>query len=179
MIWLSPDCLLFQFANGEAVPISAENISVQVASAAGFIEPEIVHHAAAAVVHYFKDELHRERVTAREFAGALEKVLHGFGFEIHASDPGLMADADLAVLAQETDASELIFFPRLRHALRLQLDHSPKVVRFHGLRGCVKQLAGARRWSPRCEKLRDAIVEYLRQCLSAERAEAERTLVVE
>ena len=178
MILLSPDYLLFQFANGEAVPISAENISVQVASPDGLIEPEIIHHAAAAVVHYFKDELHRERVTAREFSGALEKVLHGFGFEIHASDCGVAAD-DLAVLARETDASELIFFPRLRHALRLQLDASPKVVRFHGLRGCVKQLAGARRWSPRCEKLRDAIVEYLRQCLSAERAEAERTLVVE
>jgi hypothetical protein len=177
MIWLSPDCLLFQFANGEAVPISAENISVQIASDDSVIEPEVVHHAAAAVVHYFKDELHRERVTAREFAGALEKVLHGFGFEIHASNLGDSA-ADLAALAQETDASELIFFPRLRLALRHQLGTAPKTIRFHGLRGCVKQLAGAQRWSPRCEKLRDAIVDYLRECLRTEHA-AERTLVVQ
>ncbi|MFM2082080.1 MAG: hypothetical protein RL380_771 [Verrucomicrobiota bacterium] len=177
MILLSPNCLLFQFANGEAVPITAENISVQIAGGANVIEPEVVQHAAAAVVHYFKDELHRERVTAREFAGALEKVLHGFGFEIHAHNLG-DADADLAALAQETDASELVFFPRLRLALRHQLDAAPKTIRFHGLRGCVKQLAGARRWSPRCEKLRDAIVDYLRECLRTERA-AERMLVVE
>jgi hypothetical protein len=53
------------------------------------------------------------------------------------------------------------------------------VLRFHGLRGCVKQLAGARRWSVRCEQLRYQIVEYLRQCLTAEPEQNDCALVVE
>jgi hypothetical protein len=52
-------------------------------------------------------------------------------------------------------------------------------VRFRGLRGCVKQLAGARRWSHRCERLQDQIVEYLRGCLTAEPEQNECALVVE
>jgi len=42
------------------------------------------------------------------------------------------------------------------------------VLRFRGLRDCVKRLAGAKRWSARCNDLNDQIVEYLRTCLSAE-----------
>jgi tetratricopeptide (TPR) repeat protein len=72
---------------------------------------------------------------------------------------------------------------RLRKELRQQLARSPRRLVFRGLRGCVKQLAGARRWSARCEKLQEQIIEYLRQCLTAESVEAERvsakpTLVV-
>jgi hypothetical protein len=52
-------------------------------------------------------------------------------------------------------------------------------VRFRGLRGCVKQLAGTRRWTSRCEQLQDQIVEYLRGCLSAETAQNNCALVVE
>jgi hypothetical protein len=52
-------------------------------------------------------------------------------------------------------------------------------VRFSGLRGCVKHLAGARRWSPRCQGLHDQIVAYLRECLGAEARATECSLVVE
>jgi len=63
--------------------------------------------------------------------------------------------------------------------LRSQLRQSPQLVRFRGLRGCVKHLAGARRWSARCENLQDQIVEYLRQCLTAEPEQTHCALVVE
>jgi hypothetical protein len=53
------------------------------------------------------------------------------------------------------------------------------VLRFRGLRGCVKQLTGARRWCVRCQDLEGEIVAYLRQCLSAESAPEEFALVVE
>jgi len=52
------------------------------------------------------------------------------------------------------------------------------VVRFSGLRGCVKKIAGARRWSIRCEQLQDSIVAYLRECLTAESAPPKCALVV-
>jgi hypothetical protein len=67
----------------------------------------------------------------------------------------------------------------LRNELRVQLRQSPRVVRFRGLRGCVKQIAGARRWSQRCEQLQDQIVEFLRQCMNQETEKAGCALVVE
>lgn len=183
MIRLASDYLLFQTANGESFPVSTETISVELAgAAASAIDPEMIKNAAAAAVHYFRHHLERESVSAAEFVGALERVLRGFGFEIHTiDDPGAGAaksGSDLRQLARESGV-ELTFFQDLRRALRQQLDQASPMVRFHGLRSCVKQLTGAQRWSPRCEALRDQIVEYLRRCLSAEGAAPDRTLVVE
>jgi hypothetical protein len=185
MIALRSDCLLFQLHNGESVPCSADMIAVEIVGEAnGLLEPETLRHAAASVFHYFKAELARETVTIGEFSLALEKALLHLGYSINAQESGAPAaevtEADLARLASETcDSLELLFFPRLRDELRIRLRRSPRVVRFRGLRGCVKQLAGARRWSNRCEQLQDQIVDYLRGCLTAETAENGCSLVVE
>lgn len=185
MISLASDCLLFQMASGESVPFSAEMISVEVmGDAADVFEPEFVKHAAASVFHYFKNDLGRETISVAEFAGALEKVLAGLGFKVEPGAPvspaGKPVGNDLRLLARESDGGcELVFFPRLRDALRTQLRYSPRLVRFRGLRGCVKQLSGARRWGPRCQTLHDQILGYLRKCLSAEPREGDCTLVVE
>jgi hypothetical protein len=185
MIALSNDCLLFKFNNGESVPCSAEMISVEiVGSCEGALDPEILRHAAASVFHYFKVELERETVTVGEFAGALEKVLRGLGLTIRAGEleerSQEIIETDLGLLArQSADSLELFFFPKLRDELRQQLRQSPRVLRFRGLRGCVKQLAGARRWSARCEKMQEQVVEYLRGCLTAEPEKSECALVVE
>jgi hypothetical protein len=123
-------------------------------------------------------------VTVGEFAGALEKVLSNLGFIIRAgaieSQPQEIVESDLGVLTRDfADGLELFFFPRLRDELRFQLRHSPRLLRFRGLRGCVKQLAGAQRWSGRCEKMRDQIIGYLRECLTAETEQNDCSLVVE
>jgi hypothetical protein len=190
MIALHNECLVFQLHNGESVPCSADMIAVEIVGEANsLLEPETLRHAAASVFHYFKTELARETVTIGEFSLALEKALLHLGYSIHAhapaSGPDEMSDADLGALASETGGSlELLFFPRLRDELRIRLRTSPRLVRFRGLRSCVKQLAGARRWSSRCEQLQDQIVDYLRGCLTAETAQgetaqAECSLVVE
>jgi len=188
MIALMSNCLLFRLASGESVPFSAEMISVElVGEAAGKFDPELLRHATASVFDYFKHELGREMITVGEFAGALEKVLRGLGFNVSSAEPESHrpehrgpAEADLLRLARESGESrELFFFPRLRGALRAQLRQTPRLVRFHGLRNCVKQLAGARRWGLRCERLEEQIVEYLRGCLGAEPEKSECALVVE
>src|SRR5450432_2866519 len=185
MIALSSDCLLFQLSSGESVPCSAEMISVEIVGNTGnLLDPEVLRHAAASVFHYFKTELARETVTVGEFALALEKVLRNLGLTIRAgtlvSCSQKIVEADLASIASESaDSLELFFFPRLRDELRARLRLSPSVLRFRGLRGCVKQLAGARRWSNRCEKMQDQIVGYLRECLTAEPEQTECALVVE
>ena len=90
MIALLSDCLLFQLTNGESVPCSAEMISVElVGDNDGWLDPEVLRHAAASVFHYFKNELGRESVTVGEFAGALEKVLRKLGFTIRAGALGI------------------------------------------------------------------------------------------
>ncbi len=184
MIALSSDCLLFQLTSGESIPLSADMISIEmVDDPAGRFDPEVVRHAAASVFHYFKHALGRETVLVAEFAEALEKVLRRLGFNVWSEDtprPTRISNADLDRLAREAGESrELCFFPRLRDELRSQLRQSPRLVRFRGLRPCVKQLAGARRWSARCDDLQERIVEFLRQCLSAEKRQSDCTLVVE
>jgi len=180
MISLSQDCLLFELASGESIPFSSEMISIELmGDAATKFDPELIQHAAASVFHYFRNDLARETVTVGEFAEALEKVLRGLGFYL--SPPEAQgAGGDLRALARESgDARELVFFPRLRHELRTLLQTSPRLVRFRGLRGCVKHLAGARRWSPSCENLQEQIVGYLRECLSSDSRESECRLLVE
>jgi hypothetical protein len=183
MIALASDCLLFQLASGESIPLSAEMISIELmGDTARWFDAEFVRHAANAVFHYFKQDLERRTVTMGEFAGALEKVLRGFKPPAPGpspSPPGV-AESDLGRLARESaEGLELFFFPRLREELRHKLRQAPRVVRFRGLRSCVMQLAGARRWTARCQSLKEQIVAFLRGCLSAEAVQTQFSLVVE
>lgn len=185
MISLASDCLLFQLPTGESVPFSAEMVSVEVmGDPKGAFEPAFIKQAAAAVFHHFKHDLGLKTITVADFAEAMEKILRGFGLNVVRPDgkqpAAPAAVADLRLLARESgSANELFFYPRLREQIRAQLQASPRLVRFRGLRGCVKQLAGARRWSPRCEKLHGQILTYLRQCLSSESQDGPCRLVVE
>lgn len=185
MICLSRDYLLFELESGERVPFSAETITVQLVEAppGGPFDAEFLQQAIKAVFHYFQTELDRESVTVAEFSGAMERVLRGFlrgetqPAETLADRP--VAESDLRRLLDEANHTELLFFPRLRDELRAQLRAQPRLLRFRGLRGCVKQLAGARRWSPRCQDLHDRIVEYLRACAAADSAGKDCALMVE
>ena len=188
MILLAEDCLIFRSATGEGVPYSAESISVELmGDAAKVFDPEFIKNAAAAVFHYFREELDRESVTVAEFSLALEKVLRGFKLNEAAAaeaepEPDtapLVLKSDLCELAAQSGPdSELFFFPRLRDELRSKLGQSPQLLCFQGLRGCVKQLTGARRWSPRCQNLHDQIVDYLRKCMFRESPASTCALVV-
>ncbi len=184
MILLRPDCLAFETSNGESIPCSAAEVSIELmGEGIECLEKEVIQNAANAVLHYFKQELGRTSVTLAEFSLALEQSLASLGFKtkltLPHSESRRVAEADLLQLAfQSGKGCELFFFLSLREALRRNLDLSPQVVRFRGLRVCVKQLTGAKRWSRRCQRLNDQIVEYLRTCLSAEKGNGTCSLVV-
>jgi hypothetical protein len=185
MIQSNSDSLMFQMPDGVAIPCSAETVTIQlIGEAAEALDPELVRNAARAVLHYFKVEQGREFVSVGEFSEALARVLRGFGLEVTESkatdaESRPVGESDLCRIADESgEAFELAFFLRLRDELRHHLHRSPRVIRFKGLRGCVKQLAGARRWSGRCQRLNDQIVDYLRTCWSAERNSQQSALVV-
>jgi hypothetical protein len=185
VITLASDCLLFELGTGEHIPYSAEMVSSELGGGATeLFDPEFVHHATKAVFHYFKHELGQQTVAVGEFRAALEKVLRGFAATAQLSVPPVfqphVQEYDLCRLALESgQGCELFFFPRLRAELQRHLHQAPGAVRFRGLRGCVKQLTGARRWSRRCETLEREIVDYLRQCLTTESGPVEFSLLVE
>ena len=183
MIQLASDYLLFKLPDGESIPFSASAITVELVSESGeALDKESVTHATAAVFHYFKNDLGQINVTVGEFALALEKALRAFNLEFpkpsHAPAASPFPESDLRLLASEACTTELLFYSRLRDELRSQLRESPRLLRFRGLRGCVKQLAGAQRWSPRCRALQEQIIEFLRNSISAESNQAECMLMV-
>lgn len=186
MILLADNFLFFQLPSGESVPFTAEMISVELSD--GSNEPfdqEFLEHAAASIFHYFKNDLGRKTVSVAEFAAKFESVLNGLGLKLSsgrlaADRPDDSANKDLQLLAFHAGGGgELAFFPRLRSAVHAQFKLTPQLVRFHGLRDCVKSLLGAERWSPRCDYLRDQIIEFLRRTLSKETAGSSCALLVE
>lgn len=185
MITLSKDCLLFRLTNGEVVPFSADMISIELTGdTQSWFDPATATEAAKAVFYYFKSELCRQTVTAEEFATAMEKALRGVDRsqwnEGAAGRTQTVIEADLGLLAREMgEGGELLFFPRLRNELRQHMQQQPRILRYHGLRSCVKHISGARRWSERCRDLEEQIVEFLRQCAGVEHAEGEIALLVE
>lgn len=184
MIQLHSDALLFEMPGGDAIPCSAESVTIQlIGDANNLLDPELVRNAARAVLHYFKVEQGRSFVSVGEFSQALASVLRGFGVDVKEAGATETArrvsESDLRRLACESGKGfELAFFPLLRDELRAQLDQRPHLVRFNGLHSCVKQLVGARRWTDRCQRLNDQIVEYLRHCLSTEQRAKDCALLV-
>jgi len=184
MILLSWDYLLLELESGEFVPFSAEAICVELTGEEAVpFDEEFLQEATKAVFYYFRHELKRQSVTVAEFSEALEQVLNGFMTrQGRAPQRGRgvgAAEGDLCRLAAEAQQAELLFFPRLRRAVQAQLQAASPVLRFHGLRRCVKQLTGARRWSPRCQALRDRIVQYLRDCAATDRGGRDCALLVQ
>jgi hypothetical protein len=193
MILLRPDCLVFKTTDGENIPCSAHDVTVELmGDSTEWLDADMVEHAAGAVLHYFKSEKGQDTVSVAEFSEALERVLRGLGLNVKASNdaqppvaevesllPPRVVETDLQQLAGEANLGcELVFFPRMRDALRRELDGTPLLLRFRGLRACVKQLAGARRWGPSCQALNDQIVDYLRGCLGAEKPGSTCALIV-
>ncbi len=190
MIELKTDCLIFRTSDGDQIPCSAEWVTFELmGDDSQLVDPEVVRHASVAVLHYFKHELQRESVSVGEFAIALQKVLRSFGLSVstgHQVQPPASSasprvlESNLIELAGNaaSEGFELLFFPQLRRELKRNLDQSPNVLRFHGLRPCVIQLAGASRWNRRCQNLHDQIVDFLRSCWESDPARGSCALVV-
>ena len=183
MAKLKKDCLIFQTNCGQQVPCSAEWVTLElIGDAASLVDPDLIRQASIAVLHYFKHELNRQFVSVAEFAAVLERALRAVGLSVLAeAGPASLRvrDSHLPELMESAGQSgELFFFPQLRLELQRRLEESPQIVRFDGLRPCVKQLAGANRWSPRCEDLSDQIVDYLRTCWQSDPRNHDCTLVV-
>jgi hypothetical protein len=167
------DFLLFETSQGQIIPCSAELVAVElIGEDIHKLDPEVVRQAATAVLHYFSQDLGYQKVSVNEFADALACALRTLGVSVRSSNSEQEEEvvvSDLAKLAASSgEAFELCFFSTLRAELRSKLGACPRQLRFCGLRSCVKQLMGVKRWNQRCQKLNDQIVAFLRDCLDSE-----------
>jgi hypothetical protein len=167
-----------------------------IGDAALWLDKEVITHASEAVLHYFRIDKKQDTVSVAEFVEALEQVLKSLGFQVKAAPASTPAspqpptppptpacprvvEADLRDLANASSGgAELFFFPLLRQEVQQRLDGSPLVLLFRGLRECVKQIVGAKRWNASCQDMNDRIVDYLRTCLNNEKCSAGCSLVV-
>ena len=187
MILLRRDCLVFNTPEGN-IPMAAERVTMDVlGEAIQQLDHEMLRHVSEAVLHYFKEELGKTCVTIGEFTQTLERALAALGMKVQSvsvkSDPPplkrTVVESDLCGLLSESQpVMELLLFPNLRVVVQKLLDGSPDVIRFHGLRPCVKQILHVRRWSEGCQRLNDQIVDYLRTCFDSERRTAPCALLV-
>lgn len=108
MIQLRQDCLWLKADDGQIIPCSVEQITLEIIGGAKCgLDPEVLRHAAAAVLHYFKAELSRETVTVAEFAEALSRVLAGFGLALEVTDVKSDSPAAELSLGPGADATDV------------------------------------------------------------------------
>ena len=175
MIQQRSDCLVFETASGECIPCSAEELTVElIGEGSKSLTPEVIHNAAAALLHYFKYEVSKEKVTIGEFTEALVDLLQKLGYQV--SESGSIVSSEETYVEIHLDdfvdhqsaAMEMAFFSKLRSAVKEALSDSAPSLKITGLRPCVLALSGSRRWNNRCRELSDHIVGFLRQCITTD-----------
>ena len=167
MIALRRDCLLIASKDGPYIPCSMEHLTIEfVGPSSQMLDPELLRHASAAVIHYFKVELGCEIVSTGQFTEALSKVLHGLGVFLETQpqgEPSKVRVLDLRTLATGgSQLGELEFCWRLRLILREFLTEKPERIEFRGLRGCVKILADRQHWCQTCDRVETWIIDLVR-----------------
>jgi hypothetical protein len=169
MIQLHTDVLWVRAEDGRLVPFDEQRLaqSIQrVAENVGHSDWWLAESIAAAV-HAFATKSRSEPViSSKEIAEIVATVLATLGYdwisEAYAGDANHVA-IHLNELAWRTNAGfELEFFQQLDHALSAAANRRLVAMRIDGLRACVMQLRGARRWTAECRRLAEDIVEHVR-----------------
>ena len=186
MIQLHTDCLVFETSEGESIPCSAHDVTIELlGDALNEIEPSLITEATEAVLYHFKIDLDRTSIKVSEFTIALEQILRGFGYKIMAAGEEdeianhSAAETDLHHLAHQAgEGLEMVFFCTLRDQIHADLHGQPELLKVKGLRDAVHKLTGTKNWGPRSQKLNDQIVDYLRHIVAQHQQEAKLTLMI-
>jgi hypothetical protein len=189
MIQLHDEVLWVQAEDGRLSPFDEQRLAMSIQKAAenaGHADWWLAESIAAAV-HAFAVKSRREPVIpSKEVAEIVATVLATLGYEwiSEAYSGGANRVAiHLNELAWRTNAGfELEFFQQLDHALGAVTNRRLVGMRIDGLRACVMQLRGARRWTAGCRRLAEDIVEHVRGRVArmrSRRAASLRLAVVE
>jgi len=163
MIQLLPGCMIMQTESGDTRLCTIEAAIME--TRPDLVEDsELAEDIAAVLRQYFAQELKKSTITYNDFTSALRIICQFLklpepGSHIEAKND--VSSVDLLALARETGSGfEILFFQLLRGALDQQSE-VPRVVFDHS-REAVIALLGAKKWSPRCERFRDQIVDFIR-----------------
>ena len=189
MIQLIEDMVWVKFEDGRMAPFDEQRLALSiqdVAERAGHSDWWLAESVAAAVHAYAVKCRSDGVIPTREIVEIVVAVLTTLGFEkISEAYAGRehCAAIHLNDLATRVGAAfELEFFRQLDRELAAASDHRLSVIEVDGLRACVMQLRGARRWNSGCRRLAEEIVDYVRERVMRVRpaqAECLRLAVVE
>ncbi len=169
MIQLHSDVLWVRAEDGRLEPFDEQRLALSIQKAA-----EKVGHSdwwlaesIAAAVHAFAIKSRREQmIPSKEIAELVATVLATLGYdwisEAYAGTRNRVAIHLNELVWRATAGFELEFFQQLDHALSAAANRRLVAMRIDGLRACVMQLRGARRWTAECRRLAEDIVEHVR-----------------
>jgi ATP cone domain len=169
VIQLHSDVLWVQAEDGRLEPFDEERLASSIQKAAesvGYSDWWLAESVAAAV-HAFAMKSRREQViSSREIAEIVATVLATLSYEwiseAYAGNTNRVAIHLNELVWRANAGFELEFFHQLDHALSAVANRRLVAMRIDGLRVCVMQLRGARRWTVECRRLAEDIVEHVR-----------------
>lgn len=169
MIQYHHDVVWVKEADGRTVPFDPSRLSASVeraASLAGCAGCSLGESLAAALEMFALNIAKEPVLAAGDIAQFVETVLNSIGYSTiarmysHRKNHVEIRLEDMA--SRVTTGFELGFYQRLDHALDVVNNSGTTLVQIRGLRECVLKLRGARRWSDRCGRLADDIVDHVR-----------------
>ena len=169
MIQLREHILWVRTGDGRLTPFDERRLAMSIQQAAEHVGQRDwwLAESVAAAVHAFGMKSRGEPVIAsKEISEIVTAVLATLGYEWISEAYGGGANRaaiHLNELAWRTDGGlELEFFRQLDRALGAATNRQLVSMRIDGLRACVMQLRGARRWTADCRRLAEEIVEHVR-----------------
>ncbi len=160
----------FVSAEGDREPFDLERLAASLrraAARAGHYDWWQADSIAGAVQLYARENAAGQTVAAAEVVDIIEALLERLGHEdIARTYTGHRNRADIwldEIVARAAGGFELGFYRQLDAALDVTAQQQTRAVRVMGLRSCVMQLRGDRRWSAGCRRLADEIVAHVRE----------------
>jgi hypothetical protein len=170
MIQAHDDIAWVKFDDGHLAPFDEQDLALSiqsVAERAGQADWWLAESIAAAIHAYAVKCRSDNVIPSHEITEVVTTVLSMLGFkelsQAYANQQRRTAIHLGELAGRVGTAFELEFFRQLDHALGAAADRQLSVLEVNGLRACVMQLRGARRWTAGCRRFAEEIVEYVRE----------------
>ncbi len=174
MIALKDDFPLVQFDEGRLVAFQTDWLVRSLrraASRAGYQEWWLAEHVAESVTTYLLAGFEATTVGVERLSAAVRNILQVIGYAevaLHFVPDAPPAKLSLSEVANEAaDGYELAFFEILGRRLQELVTPRTTHVELWGLEHCVKRLRSRKIWSRGCDSLREEIVAFVREHISA------------
>lgn len=173
MIAFVDDLPLVEFSGGSVFAFREEWLRgnlLQAAAQAGYQNWWLADHVTQSVTYYLSSQFSAPVVGVNRLSETVQSVLQAIGYaevgeHFRASRPA--RPISLLEMAHRAEGYELAFFEMLRLAVRMELNDGATALDLLDSSRCVKFLIGAKHFTQDCDRLRDEIISFTRDCLLA------------